>query len=224
MIGRGGAALGVRPRRRAEGPHQHARAFRSAAAGGTGQPPASRRLAQNQARARVAAGRHLRAKGAPAIAPLTAPPPGPYHRGDVGLTLWPLIAHRPADDADAAEGARTLRQLHEALADFPGTLPSFTQEFVDCTRRLSKPDAFPGLGRDDTGFIREDHARTRALLDARSYKTVPIHGDAHLKNLLITADGPRWCDLEAACSGPIEWDLVALPESARPAYGDWSSP
>jgi len=56
----------------------------------------------------------------------------------------------------------------------------------------------------------------------------PLHGDAHLNNLLWGPDGPVWTDLENACSGPPEYDLAciawrAVPgtEEALPAYGHY---
>jgi thiamine kinase-like enzyme len=38
----------------------------------------------------------------------------------------------------------------------------------------------------------------------------PVHGDAHLGNVLATARGAVWTDWEDAFVGPIEWDLASL--------------
>ena len=35
----------------------------------------------------------------------------------------------------------------------------------------------------------------------------------------MTPRGPAWCDLETACRGPLEWDLVQLPPAARRVFG-----
>ena len=51
----------------------------------------------------------------------------------------------------------------------------------------------------------------------------PVHGDAHLANVLWTPTGPIWSDFENACLGPRELDLAGLtiravhggPEAAR---------
>ena len=55
----------------------------------------------------------------------------------------------------------------------------------------------------------------------------PLHGDAHLRNVLWTPEGPLWGDLENACSGPVEFDLASLlwrgmpgSDEALAAYGD----
>jgi len=44
-------------------------------------------------------------------------------------------------------------------------------------------------------------------LDDLPFRSVPIHGDAHLGNVLFTAKGPLWTDFEAASMGPREWDI-----------------
>jgi hypothetical protein len=51
-----------------------------------------------------------------------------------------------------------------------------------------------------------------AALSEFEWVDVPLHGDVWSGNLAITSDGPLWLDFEAACSGPLEWDLVGLPQ------------
>jgi len=41
-----------------------------------------------------------------------------------------------------------------------------------------------------------------------------LHGDPHLRNLTQSDGKTLWLDLRAACTGPLEWDLSALPPSA----------
>lgn len=55
----------------------------------------------------------------------------------------------------------------------------------------------------------------------------PLHGDAHLSNVLWSPEGPLWSDLENACRGPVEYDLACLryrglpeAETAIAAYGE----
>ena len=96
----------------------------------------------------------------------------------------------------AGEG---LREIHEALADYEGELPSLHTE--DLARIIDglEPSADVELLRE-LG-LRQPAGRTQAL-----------HGDAHLANCL---PGPLWHDFETACRGPREFDLAALALSAR---------
>src|SRR4051812_4551012 len=70
----------------------------------------------------VAVGSYLAETGL-VVAPSGLLPPGPHERGGLWMTMWEFVAH----DADAPppepqELGRSLRELHAALADFPGDL------------------------------------------------------------------------------------------------------
>ena len=38
----------------------------------------------------------------------------------------------------------------------------------------------------------------------------PLHGDAHLRNVLAGPDGPLWNDWEDTTLGPLHWDAACL--------------
>ncbi len=44
---------------------------------------------------------------------------------------------------------------------------------------------------------------------------LPLHGDAHIGNLMMTTQGLLWTDWEDAFSGPIEWDLASIIWNAK---------
>ena len=120
-----------------------------------------------------------------------------------------LAARRPRSRARRAVAAgRSLRELHDAFAAYEGELPT-------CDR-LSE---VRGLVVDP---------ELRALAERLPpLEGAPIHGDAHLRNVLWSPRGPLWSDLENICRGPREFDLACLrfrplPESdaAIAAYGD----
>jgi Ser/Thr protein kinase RdoA (MazF antagonist) len=48
----------------------------------------------------------------------------------------------------------------------------------------------------------------------------PLHGDSHFNNVLWSAEGPLWTDLENACRGPVEYDLACLLWRDAPGTGD----
>ena len=159
------------------------------------------------ARAEIDAARFLTAAGAPVAPPAHDVDPGPHEVDGLLVTFWAYVDHDPAL-ADAALAGRSLRDLHDAFAGYDGELP--TCDRLDEVRRLL-----------DEPELRAFADRLPPL-DGR-----PIHGDAHLKNVLWTRDGPLWSDLENVCRGPREFDLACLRfrpsaevDAALAAYGE----
>lgn len=157
----------------------------------------------------------LASLAAPTVRPATNVDAGPYLEDGCAISLWDFAVGREADgDVDAPEAARALRQVREALEQVDVELPSFIAAVETCETILSDTAAAPNLAPNDRRFLAEQYARLRDELDRRELDCRPLHGDTHLANVLITRSGPLWMDLEAVCSGPLEWDVVTLPRSA----------
>jgi hypothetical protein len=155
---------------------------------------------------------HLASRGAPTVRPTTTPAPGPYLEDDCAITLWEFVDGRAvATEADEIAAAVSLQLVHGALADLDVGLPSFTTKVESCETILTNPAEAPKLGRDDRLFLEKLYATLREALNVPRATWQPLHGDAHLGNVLLADSGAIWMDLEAACLGPIEWDVVNLP-------------
>lgn len=87
------------------------------------------------------------------------------------------------------------------------------EAITECSTLLAKPECVPRLRRPDIDFLRKTCERLMAALRKKPFAAVPVHGDPHLGNVLISKDGPLWTDFEAVCSGPLEWDLTCHPIS-----------
>ena len=167
----------------------------------------------------VGVAEYLAARHAPVIRPARTIDPGPHVRDRCVMTFWEFTPHRAvAGDADAWLAARALRQFHEAFAPFGEDLPPFTRSIDAVGGLIATRRRTPALGAEDRRFLSTLYARQHAALGGRAYRSVPIHGDAHLGNALRTEAGVVWGDLEAVCSGPREWDVASLPESAWTAF------
>lgn len=167
-------------------------------------------------RRELSVARHLANKCAPIVRPITELPAGPHFDGGYGLTLWQFVSHVPADEDNPAHvrsAAKALRAVHGALADFPEALPPFWTKLGECRELLEDESALPALGAADRAFLLATYERLRGSLMRRPMKVAPIHGDAHLDNVLITPDGALWNDFEDVCLGPREWDIGSLPEA-----------
>ena len=167
----------------------------------------------------VAIAGYLAARHAPVIRPAQGINPGPHVRDRCAMTIWEFTSHRvAASDTDAWLAARALRQFHEAFAPFGEDLPLFTNPIDACGDLLTTGSQITGLGAKDRRFLSTLYTRLRETLSAYTYRSMPIHGDAHLGNAFLTEAGPVWGDLEAVCLGPREWDIASLPANTWPAF------
>jgi hypothetical protein len=159
--------------------------------------------------------RHLCERAAPIVAPSTLYPAGPHFHSGFAMTLWPFVAHEAADydNADHAVGAaQALRRVHAALADYPGPLPSYRTKIDECGALLADGSSLTALACTDRKTLLEIYQHLVASLASFRIQAVPIHGDAHLGNVFLTASGARWTDFEAVSLGPREWDYCWVPE------------
>ena len=168
---------------------------------------------------------HLAAKHAPAVAPTVDPPPGPYVLGNATVTLWSFVEQRAARGrADALAGGRALLAVQTALSDFPGELPLFTEDLDQCASLLADGQALRALADAERAFLAGSLSELRAGLSVGRLRLGPLHGDAHLGNVMMTSAGAVWADLESACLGPLEWELTGLPSAARAAFAPVDKP
>jgi hypothetical protein len=162
----------------------------------------------------VAVSRYLSERGAPVIGPSEAMPSSPYVEEGMIVTLWPNVTHVEADYNDhhaVARAAKALRHVHDALADYPGELPSYDDRIQQCAAQLRQPDGLRGLAPEDRTFLLRSFERAKSALALFEIDSSPIHGDAHLGNVFFTPNGPLWTDFETACLGPRAWDAAGIP-------------
>ena len=165
----------------------------------------------------VGVARYLAEQDAPSTRPLPGVLAGPHVEGGFLFSLWEYVDHIKADDENRdhiARGVEALGEFHRSMRGFPGKLPSLWSKLDECSALLNDEDALTELDTPDRASLLSMLRRLRGDISNSDAEFVPIHGDAHLGNLLITADGCRWTDLEDACLGPREWDFSSLPESA----------
>ncbi len=151
---------------------------------------------------------HLARAGMPVVAPSAEIDPGPYeHEGRV-VSFWTYVpvTGEPVDPVAAGEA---LRDCHEALKDFRGSLgvlSGVTEAEALLARLAAEESMDPVMALKLLERIEELH---RTLGELRS-PIRPLHGDAHLNNVLNGPDGPLWNDWEDTCLGPLGWDAACL--------------
>jgi hypothetical protein len=154
----------------------------------------------------------LAGRGAPVVPPSDALPPGPHHHDGLCVTFWRYVEPVSRDLPESAAASRMLGELHAALRDYPGELLLLAPPLSDIPRGLERLErAGDILPASDIALLR---ARYEQLLPRLSPAALgplqPIHGDAHVHNLIAVAGGWLWNDFEDTCLGPVAWDLASL--------------
>ncbi|MEV3984519.1 aminoglycoside phosphotransferase family protein [Nonomuraea sp. NPDC049758] len=185
--------------------------------------------------------RRLAETHSPVAGPDPRTEPRVHVRDGFAITLWtyhePTAApedHPPAAYADALARLHAgLRRINLAAPHFTAphtglrrvdhaaphfTAPHFTDRVADALQVVEDPAVSPDLGAAERALLTGTlHGISRAILD-RGPRQQLLHGEPHPGNLLATADGPLFIDLETACHGPVEFDLAHAPEDVAAHY------
>lgn len=163
----------------------------------------------------VAVGAFLAQRGL-GVPPSDVVPPGPHQQDGLWMTFWKRVEHDASPVLPPAHAlGRSLRELHDALADFPGALGQLSEIRDWLDRLLEKLRPSPTLSLRERDLLRSRlHAMTPTVFES-ALPVQAIHGDASIRNLLRTGSGLIWNDLEDACVGPVHWDVAGLIGDAR---------
>lgn len=161
----------------------------------------------------------LNTHGAPVGRPLAASTPQWHPGTGLMVTLWERLERDLSARTTGPAIGVSLRQVHESLEDLdlPG-LPDFHLWLTQARDELSDRTRLAALGAEDIEFLGAAFDALFPRLEDRGYRRQPLHGEPHAGNYLVTRSGIRWIDFEGVCRGPLEWDLVFLPEDARRVF------
>jgi hypothetical protein len=155
---------------------------------------------------------HLMRAGAPVVGPSPELPPGPYVQGGYAMTFWRYQDNDPGAPATGRAAGQALAQVHQALDSYPGTFPSFLDRQVKRASRILFDETAPSpLPAFERAFLCSEYLSITSALLQKSLGSRTLHGDPHRGNLLVIGTGCLMIDFESVCSGPLEWDLSAMP-------------
>lgn len=162
--------------------------------------------------------------GAPVVAPTELVDPGPHLVDGIPISLWDAHETRPGP-ADGHPLGAALGAFHIATADYVDPLPFLATAHEQIDDALHACERQRMVPADTLLALRTRHERVLADLDGAGSAPVVLHGDAHRGNLMGTAGGWMWTDLEETCAGPPEWDVAVMtgsgPDAA--AVAAWSA-
>jgi hypothetical protein len=151
---------------------------------------------------------HLTSHGAPVIPLHPQLPPGPHEHLGFPLNFWEFVTRIDAEP-EPSEIGRTLRQCHDIMRSFPEPLPHLAI-LTESLEILNARQLFP---ESTQRMLRNHLSHSIEVLSACTHQ--PLHGDAHMGNLMNTTRGLLWTDWEDTFSGPVEWDVASVIWNAR---------
>lgn len=165
----------------------------------------------------VTVAEHLTATGAPSAVPI-----GPLRADGPGsrpVSLWERLEAVEGAMATADDLAHALAALHRGLRSVEVALPSFLWAIHLARATLGDDVRMQALDPTRRAALRERVERWTAEAESSDDQVDEriLHGEPHEGNVVLTADGPRFVDFEAACRGPLEWDLASMPAGVAAA-------
>ncbi|RBP42676.1 phosphotransferase family enzyme [Roseimicrobium gellanilyticum] len=166
-----------------------------------------------------AVAQHLTEKGAPVISLHDGLPSGPHEHLGYPMNFWKFVTSIDAEPNPEDIG-RTLHQCHEVLRSCAQPLPKLAimTESLALLDTLTEKNAFP----EPTLTLLRAHLTTSLeVLDHGPHQ--PLHGDAHMGNLMNTTIGLLWSDWEDTFCGPVEWDIASVIWNAKILEEDYDT-
>lgn len=137
-----------------------------------------------------------------------------YTRDGFEVTLWTYY-ERATPEISAGAYAGALQRLHTGMRTLDVPAPHFTDRVERAEQVVASRDLTPELTDSD----REMLAGTlRRGISENGASEQLLHGEPHPGNVLSTANGPLFIDLETCCRGPIEFDLAHVPQAMSEHY------
>jgi hypothetical protein len=156
--------------------------------------------------------------GSPIVALEPRVPARVFTRDGFAITLWTYCGSVAPQPHEPTAYASALERLHAGMRTVDIESIHFTNRVNEAHEIVASRDRSPALRVDDRELL------TATLLDAveairdRNANEQLLHGEPHPGNVLATANGLLFIDLETCCRGPIEFDLAHVPEVVSDCY------
>lgn len=139
-------------------------------------------------------------------------------RDGFAVTFWTYYEPLPAESLTPDRYADALERLHEDMRQV--TLPAyhFTERVDEAYATVVDPARSPDLADADRELLVNVLRGLRRAVVERCSAEQLLHGEPHPGNILDTADGVRFIDLQTCCYGPVEFDVAHTPSEVGRHY------
>jgi hypothetical protein len=174
-------------------------------------------LGQEVARFEVELAQRLAKTASPVAALEPRVEPRGYERDGFEVTLWTYY-EPAAHEVSPAAYADALERLHTGMRKLDIPTPHFTDRVEEAEHLVASRDLTPELTDADREMLTSTLRGLRRAIRDHGAAEQLLHGEPHPGNVLSTANGPLFVDLETCCRGPVEFDLAHVPEAVSEQY------
>jgi Ser/Thr protein kinase RdoA (MazF antagonist) len=143
--------------------------------------------------------------------------PRVYERDGFAVTLWRYY-EQSGIEASAAAHATALERLHAGMARLHVAAPHFGDRVAEAQCLVASSDRTPRIEDSDRELLERTLRSSSRWIGDRASLEQLLHGEPHPGNVLTTAEGLLFIDLETCCRGPVEFDLAHVPEAVSERY------
>jgi Ser/Thr protein kinase RdoA (MazF antagonist) len=160
----------------------------------------------------------LAAAGCPVAALEPRVDPRVYVRDGFAVTLWTYYEPVAPRQVSPADYARALERLHVGMRKLDVMTPHFTDRVEQAQQLVASHHRTPALGDADRELLGGTLRSLGRVIGECGGVEQLLHGEPHPGNVLSTANGLLFIDLETCCRGPVEFDLAHAPEEVSEHY------
>lgn len=146
--------------------------------------------------------------------------PQVYERDGFAVTWWTFYEATSTDHLPSGTYAEALERLHAGLRTVEADTSHFLDRVEEAEHLVSNDDLTPELDRGGRQLLLDTYSSVRREIDRRGAAEQLLHGEPHPGNILDTAVGPVFIDLETCCRGPIEFDVAHVPPAVAEHYSN----
>jgi hypothetical protein len=142
----------------------------------------------------------------------------PYEHDGFVVTLWTYHPTLAGKDVTPADYANALERLHAGMRTLDLAAPHYTDRVAEAQQLVADRALTPSLTDPDRALLDDALRRLSRTIAGFGAAEQLLHGEPHPGNLLNTAKGPLFIDLETVCRGPVAFDLAHAPEAVAAHY------